>query len=447
MLIEHNQTYMKKIYKAITAGAFLLSVATVNAQCPGDRYHNFVFSGHTLTSGIQYGSNLKTNYAGVGTNQNLLMDIYQPTGDTMSNRPLVIVAHGGSFIGGSKTGTDVVQLCKDLAKLGYVAVSIDYRLGMTNFPFSSTHTVDSTDAGAAVMRAVHDGRAAVRYFRKNAAVGGNTYKIDPNNIFFAGVSAGGFIAVHVAYMDQLSEFPSYVDTTGQPGLHGGIEGESGNPGYSSDVKAVVNVCGALGDVNWMQAGDEPIISFHGTNDNTVPYGSATIYLSGTYPLLVVDGSSTIAAKANALGIENCFETWEGQDHVPEVGTSATALAHYDSMLVMTRNFLQRQVCGTPLICGYNGSLYSVIGIEENTVGQCVNVYPNPSEGSFTIDLSAFKGAEVRIDLYDVLGKNVKSIRGVKDDRLGISRDGLKNGLYTITVTSGGKQFSRKLTLK
>jgi len=438
---------MKKIYTVITAAALLVSAATANAQCPGERYHNFVFPGHTLTSGIQYGSNLKTNYAGVGTMQNLLMDIYEPTGDTMSGRPLVIVAHGGSFIGGSKTGTDVVQLCKDLAKLGYVAASIDYRLGMTNFPFSSTHTVDSTDAGAAVMRAVHDGRAAVRYFRKNATVGGNTYKIDTNNIFFAGVSAGGFIALHVAYMDQWSEFPTYVDTTGQPGLHGGIEGSSGNPGYSSDVKAVVNICGALGKASWMQPGDEPLISFHGDADNTVPYGSAVIYLSGTYPLLVVDGSSTVAARANSIGVENCFETWEGQDHVPEVGTSANALAHYDSMLVMTRSFLQRQVCGTPLVCGYNGALYSVVGISENTIGQCLNVYPNPSEGTFTIDLSAFKGAEVQIDLYDVLGKNVKSVNGVKDERINVTRDGLKSGMYTLTVTSNGKRFSRKLTLK
>jgi dienelactone hydrolase len=443
---------MKKMYTVISAGALLLSAATVNAQCPGDRYHNFVFTSHTLTSNVQYGSNTKTNYAGTGSAQALMMDIYQPTGDTMSNRPLVIVAHGGSFVGGSKTGADVVPLCKDLAKLGYVAVSIEYRLGMTNIPFAGPaptgHTVDSTDAGAAVMRAVHDGRAAVRYFRKNAAVGGNTYKIDTNNIYFAGVSAGGFIALHIAYMDLLSEFPSYVDTVGQPGLHGGLEGNSGNPGYSSKIKAIVNICGALGDVNWMQAGDAPVMSFHGTNDNTVPYGSAIIYLAGN-PLLVVDGSSSIAAHANSLGIENCFETWEGQDHVPEYqgGTATTQAAYYDSMLVMTRNFLQHQVCGTTLNCGYTSAVHSVVGIEENAAMEHFNVYPNPAESSFTIDLSAFKGKDVKLDMYDVLGKNVKSISGIKDDRMTISRDGLKSGLYLVSVTTDGKKFSRQLTLK
>jgi para-nitrobenzyl esterase len=441
-----NTAHMKKIYTAITA-ALLLGTTTMRAQCPGERYHNFVFSSFTLTSNIQYGSNMKTNYAGVGTNQNLMMDIYQPTGDTLAMRPLVIVAHGGSFVGGTKTGTDVAPICKDLAKLGYVAVSIEYRLGMTNFPISSTHTVDSTDAGAAVMRAVHDGRAAVRYFRKNAAVGGNTYRVDTNNIFFAGVSAGGFIALHLAYMDQWSEFPTYVDTTGQPGLHGGIEGNSGNPGYSSDVKAIVNICGALGDVSWMQPGDEPVLSFHGTADNTVPYGSATIYLSGTYPLLVVDGSSTVAARANAIGIENCFMTWPGQDHVPEVGTSANAVAHYDSTLVLTRNFLQHQVCGSTLNCNYTASVYSVVGIEENAAMENLVVYPNPAESDFTIDLAPFQGEELSVALYDVLGKNVKSVSGIKNDKLVLSREGLKNGIYMIRVTANGKTYSRKLTLQ
>lgn len=74
------------------------------------------------------------------------------------------------------------------------------------------------------MRGVQDGRAAVRYFRKNAAIGGNTYRIDTNNIYFAGVSAGGFIALQLAYLDKASEIPSFIDMAGQPGLTGGLEG-------------------------------------------------------------------------------------------------------------------------------------------------------------------------------------------------------------------------------
>lgn len=433
---------MKKIYLSFLAGVLLLSTTTINAQCFGGRYHNYVFSGSTVTSNVVYGSNLDK----AGATFSLKMDIYQPTGDVATNRPLVIVAHGGSFVGGSKTGNDVVPICQSLAKLGYVAASIDYRTGMTHFPFGGPP--DSTDAGAAVMRAVHDGRAAVRYFRQNAAVGGNTYNIDVNNIYFAGVSAGGFISLHIAYMDNLSEFPSYVDTIGQFGLHGGIEGLSGNPGYSSDVKAIVNVCGALGKVAWMQPGDEPVCSFHGNADNTVPYGSAVIYLLGSYPLLVVDGSSTVAARANSIGVENCFTPWYGRDHVPEVGTTAPAPLYYDSMIVVTRNFLEHQVCGVPLNCSYDAPIASIpLGVAEVADEQSINVYPNPSSNEFTVDLSQFQNKEARIELVDVLGKSVKSISGIKNDKLTISRGSLPNGMYLLNITVDGNRYSKRIVLE
>ena len=91
----------------------------------------------------------------------------------MTERPLIIWAHGGSFVAGSKTGTDVVPLAEDFAKMGYVTASISYRLGMENTPLPGPDSVDATET---VIRAVHDGRAAVRFFRKDYVENGNTYK-------------------------------------------------------------------------------------------------------------------------------------------------------------------------------------------------------------------------------------------------------------------------------
>ena len=155
--VKQSKMYaMKKMYSLIISSFIFLN--SMNAQCDNNRFHNFVFSGSTIKSDIEYGKNVKYD----GTPQVLLMDIYQPTGDTAIKRPLIIMAHGGSFISGSKTGTDVVPLCKDFAKLGYVVASIEYRLGMLNFPL-----MDSAGAAAAVLRGFHDGRAAVRFFHKN----------------------------------------------------------------------------------------------------------------------------------------------------------------------------------------------------------------------------------------------------------------------------------------
>ena len=430
---------MKKKYSIIAACMFLgisaQSYAQLSTLCGNQRFHDYVFpSVPTPISDVVYGSNTKMD----GTTQVLKLDVFQPVGDVSTNRPLVIIAHGGSFLYNTKTGPDVVPLAQDLARLGYVTASMEYRLGMTNFLVG----VDSTDAGAAVMRGVQDGRAAVRFFRKNAREGGNTYGIDTNNIFFAGVSAGGFIALHLAYMDQESEFPNYVDTIVQSGLHGGVEGLSGNPGYSSKVKAIVNVCGALGDTLWMNNGDTPLLSFHGTADGTVPYGYAQITLAGLFPLLKVHGSSTVAMRANHQGIPNCMETWLGQDHVPEVGTTAAELRYYDSTITITRTFLEQFTCGTANNCSY--TVTPMLGIDELGMNADYTVYPNPTNTEATVDLSSFAGKAMNIELYDGLGRKVLNVENFKGDKYNFQKNNLSAGMYYMSLLVDGKKFSKKV---
>ncbi|MEO6903937.1 MAG: T9SS type A sorting domain-containing protein [Bacteroidia bacterium] len=361
------------------------------------------------------------------------MDIYKPTGDTARKRPLIIMAHGGSFLGGTKTGPDVVPLCKDLAKLGYVVASIEYRLGMLNFPL-----IDSTGAAAAVLRGVHDGRAAVRFFRKNILIGGNTYKIDINNIYFAGSSAGAFIALHLAYMDLPSELPSYVDTTKHLGINGGVEGLSGNPGYASNVKSIINICGAISDTAFMKKGDTPVLSFHGDKDNTVPFGSAKITV-GLISLMQVDGSSSVTSKANKVGIVNCFKIYYGQGHLPYI----TNAALYDTTLTISRNFLEHFVCGVPLECQYTTKIVTGIkALDQET--DTILVYPNPSHSDITVDLSAFNDNNIKMEIVDVLGHSVKSVLGINDRKITISRAGIPNGIYLIRIISKDKEFRKKI---
>jgi len=64
------------------------------------------------------------------------MDIYQPTGDIETARPLIIWAHGGSFQSGTSADADVVALSQAFAKKGFVCASINYRLGFFSIRFS-----------------------------------------------------------------------------------------------------------------------------------------------------------------------------------------------------------------------------------------------------------------------------------------------------------------------
>ena len=115
---------MKNPFQLLCLGLFFSTVAFSQFDCQNGRFSYEIFNS-TITSDVTYGSAYNVN----GQTQSLELDIYQPQGDTAAVRPLLIMAHGGSFIGGSKTGTDVVFICQKFAKMGYVVASIEYRLG------------------------------------------------------------------------------------------------------------------------------------------------------------------------------------------------------------------------------------------------------------------------------------------------------------------------------
>jgi len=366
---------------------FVLSAQIGFAQCDNGRYQSFIFSDYEVISNIVYGNN--QTYLGVS--QDLTLDIYRPIGDASTSRALIMMAHGGSFLTGSKTGPDVVGFCVSMAKMGYVVASINYRLG---FPITNMQA----GATAAVMRGTQDMKAAIRFFRKDVAENNNQYGIDPNEIYAAGVSAGGFIALHLAYLDQESELPSFLDMNAT-GVQGGLDGQSGNPGYSSNVKAIVNICGAIGDTAWIQPGDEPACHFHGTNDNTVPYGSAMLSVLGI-PVTDVDGSYSINEKMNQIGLEHCFEIHEGQDHVPSLANPAFA----DTTLSIMTQFLSAQICNTSYNCEYQTIATDVPSYGPDIAE--ISIFPNPSANGFYLTGMSQK-EEVRI--YNSTGMLINTL--------------------------------------
>ena len=75
--------------------AFLVCL-TAGAQT---RYLDEVFSDVTVTSDIQYGTNITVITALQGlppAPQPLVLDLYEPTGDTETSRPLLMMFHTGN---------------------------------------------------------------------------------------------------------------------------------------------------------------------------------------------------------------------------------------------------------------------------------------------------------------------------------------------------------------
>jgi carboxylesterase type B len=97
---------MKRILLT-SAICYLTSYVLFSQHCGTLRYDTEIFPAVTKTADVVYGQNLDLN----NSMKVLKMDVYEPTGDVASQRPLIIFAHGGSFIGGSKADADQVNLC------------------------------------------------------------------------------------------------------------------------------------------------------------------------------------------------------------------------------------------------------------------------------------------------------------------------------------------------
>jgi acetyl esterase/lipase len=233
------------------------------------------------------------NVAYANADPQQVMDIVRPK-DTSHPHPAVLCIHGGGFRAGSRMSYEV--LCMRLAKEGYVAATVDYRLA-PKAPFPA---------------AVYDVKAAVRYLRANAAKLG----IDPTKIGTMGGSAGGHLALFLGVTANVPEF----------------EGDGPNKEQSSKVQAVADFYGPSdltksygksvdaaevlplflgGDLeharqmhlrasplNWVTPDAAPTLAIQGTKDRYVNY----------------EQSVWIVDRLLSVGVPAEIETIAGADH-------------------------------------------------------------------------------------------------------------------------------------
>ena len=107
---------------------FLSSWGVAQVDCASGRYQQPLFSSVATNLDVVYGENAQPTVVNPNARQTLYLDMYEPAGDTLAQRPLIVLAFGGSFVFGDRKSPDIVELCRRFAKMGYVAVSIDYRL-------------------------------------------------------------------------------------------------------------------------------------------------------------------------------------------------------------------------------------------------------------------------------------------------------------------------------
>lgn len=380
-----------------------------NAGCDGTRYLDDVFTTVKKTTTV-YGPAITH----LGQVMNLSVDIYEPEGDALAARPVVVLAHGGSFVLGNKT--DMKPWCELLARKGYVAASIQYRL----FPFVVLGFPDSMAIFDTAVKAMGDMKAAVRFFREDAATA-NLYKVDPNNIFVGGYSAGAVTALHTTFFDPNDEVPAFLQTLVTN--NGGFEGNTGtnsNRTYNSGSEAVINMSGGLYRSTLIDANESPMVSIHGTADETVNYNYGL-----AANIAYLEGSNLLHTQANAVGLWNDLTTVPGGGH-GDIYAQASFQAYRDTFWLKTTTLLESLTCAT-------------VGTSQQVLRTDWAIAPNPaiSGGTLQLYLPEDAGA-VRVRIMDVLGKLVFEQDNVQQQAV-IHCGQLSEGLYSVEIQAGDTQ--------
>jgi acetyl esterase/lipase len=318
--------------------------AAAAAACGNGRYMDDQLGAVTQSAGITFGVNSVHDYSrNTDTPTTLQLDFYELANDPAAQRPLIIFAFGGSFVSGHRQDMD--DLCRAFAQKGYATATIDYRL----VPSGSTFTVFLSRALLAdqIVRASSDMKAAVRFFRHDAATT-NTYRIDPSKIIVAGYSAGAITALQTAYIDSETEDATF---TAAYQANGGLEGNTDLPAPNSllpaynarNLAGALSLAGAVATLSVVSAGDPPLFSAHGNADTTVPYNAG--YAFG-FPIYTLYGSGVMQQQATSAGIANQLYTITGGDHsAPRLEANRTAIN------TAAAAFFQNVICGEPLPVG------------------------------------------------------------------------------------------------
>jgi predicted esterase len=249
--------------------------------------------------------------------EDLYLQVYYPT-DLQPNeqRPLVVLIHGGFFIGGDFS--NFAPYAQRYAQTGFIAATIGYRLcKRVDCLLANVITPCNVSWPNSLLPstyvALNDAGDAIRYLQSHAA----QYHINPNQVIVAGHSAGALTALHLAYLDQdeinticggCGTWPDYLAETFEP-----VNG----------IKAIIPMGGMLYDINWIDADEAANVSallLHGTHDGVTPYDYETaVECCSGVPFPYMYGSCPMAQRLDELGGNYELITGMGCSHDVNAG--------------------------------------------------------------------------------------------------------------------------------
>lgn len=476
-----------QLLKHIYTGVFLFTTMICCAQ----DYISKQYSIQNTIKNIPYG--IAQNY--LNESDTLKLDIYKPAGNTATNRPLLVLVHGGAWVGGDKSETSLIQTAQEFVKRGYVVATVNYRLGThkanwaltpfqkdVNAAFHLVYISDSAEVMRAWYRAIQDVKGAIRFLKAR-------YKQDSictEAVYVGGESAGGFNAMGVAFLDKNSEKPASCAAISDvpmpqsnlldnyPGSKvssaqlkrpdlGDVDGSLNINGHHAKVKGVLNLFGGLLaesiSKNWMAGQDSMLVYMtHQSCDGIVPCNAA-ICLSpmsincnlgytpfhtkwpisyGSCALNSVLSSGSTKIKQLKTEIFNC-------DPIVFPLTDCIRYAQNGSYH-WTINIPQRCDSIARFLSTTTKSLTQnckALSIKTVAGPSAIRLFPNPSSGEFVLS-GIDTDLNENIEIYNVLGKRMEF--EVQDQNKITLRNTGNESMFFVKVRQGDFVTNLKLIL-
>lgn len=152
-------------------------------------------------------------------------------------------------------------------------------------------------------------------------------------------------------------------------------------------------------------------------------------------------SSPIGGITNSKG-DNTVDNVERIDiNVPESGEYTLTVSHKGTLQGSgnIQNF-------SLVVTGNNLTL----GLEDNNLDRSLSVFPNPSNGEFTISFDTTTNNDVKLDIYDISGRAVyKNLYMNTSSRFKQTIDlkGLQSGVYVVNIFEGGRATTHKIIIE
>lgn len=240
------------------------------------------------------------------------MDIYLPMNDSLTCRPLLVLIHGGAFFFGDKHDPEMIAQCRHYASLGYVVASVNYRM---------VFELSKVSIQRCAFKSIQDAHAAMRYLVHHA----EKYGIDKNRLYIGGSSAGSITAMNMVYMtDENKPFSTRKKHFSK--VHGQLHNGGNNLTETFQIRGLINMWGALYEIEDMLKYPVSLISFHGDADKVVPYdkGYPFAQLNGKKGkgklceayFDAMYGSSAIAQALKGKNVHHKFYSLAGKGHAP-----------------------------------------------------------------------------------------------------------------------------------